>query len=336
MPHQLGVMKIALVGPPGSGKGSQCVRIKEQYPELCYINPHMMLRDEIHRQTPRGVAAQAKMLNGEVIASDTYMALLLERARSSACKAGYILDGMPTDVRQAETLVGNGEELDAVLFLAMTDDNVLRRTSGRWVHQRSGRIYHDHFARPKQPGVDDETGEKLVQRHDDTTVIARQRLDTYTRNRAALETYLRTTEGDVKARLAEQKKAAAAAKSQEQQQQKKKEQQAASPPPPPPATPPPAAADATTGSSSSNGSGAKASSPSTQATGATVDPAEPPVDELYIPYVFAKTAPYVAEVDANGTLDVVRKRVFTAIDAAIEAKKERARLNRWWRWIKFW
>uniref|UniRef100_A0A7S1L865 Adenylate kinase active site lid domain-containing protein n=2 Tax=Neobodo designis TaxID=312471 RepID=A0A7S1L865_NEODS len=296
-------IKLALLGPPGSGKGSQCVRIKERYPDLCYINPHMMVREEIHRGTPFGLEAQKKIFSGEVISHDTYNSLFLERARSAACAKGYILDGMPTEVKQAEALVKQGEEFDAVFFLDMSDETVMRRTSGRWVHQRSGRIYHDTFARPKAPGYDDETGERLTQRADDSPVVAQQRLDAYKKNAAALREYWSVSAGEHKRRLKEAaeaaKKAAAKAVSADD------------------ATPPASSSDAT------------------PAADASSTAAEPMVEgePSYKPEVFCKRLPRVATVDAEGGMETVRGRVFAALDEAIKEKHARVSRGGWW---KFW
>lgn len=301
MPTTAASIKMAILGPPGSGKGSQCVRIKERYPELCYINPTMMLRDEINRHTAVGSAAQRKMLDGEIIPPETYTDLFIAKAQSPACKAGYILDGMPTDVRQAQDMLAKGEQLDAVILLDISDEAVMRRTSGRWVHQRSGRIYHDHFARPKQPGYDDETGEKLIQRHDDSPMVAEQRLNAFRQNSESLVEYVRTSAADAK-KAAKAAAAAAAASA--------KNAAAAAPSPP------------------ADGEAAKQAQ---QAPEEAAPAEQDATDAPFKPTRFYKEAAWVKSVDANGGLDTVRQRVFAAMDEALAAKRDRDARKRWWR-----
>jgi adenylate kinase len=337
-------LKIALLGPPGSGKGSQCVRIKERYPDLCYINPQMMLRDEIHRQTPQGVAAQSKIVNGEIIDSSVYTQLMLDRARSQACKAGYILDGVPIDVKQAEAFVQQGEELDAVIFLDVDDETVIRRTSGRWVHQRSGRIYHDTFARPKAYGFDDETGEKLQQRADDTPVVAHARLDTFKANALALREFYCTSADMYAAARAEvnkaakkaAKEAAKAARNATQQLHQQLEH-----PPQGDAAAGPVTGDnntvtastatTTTTTKASPASGVASIAAEKEQAPAASPPAAAAEDSVqgYLVTRFQKRLPTIATVDANGGLETVRTRIFKAIDEAITAKKDRIAKAKW-------
>jgi adenylate kinase len=348
MPVVDSAMKVALLGPPGSGKGSQCVRIKERYPDLCYINPHMMLRDEINRQTPLGVASQSKLLGGETIPNETYTQLMMDRAKSAACKAGYILDGVPMDVKQAEAFVKRGEELDAVLFLNVDDETVLRRTSGRWIHPRSGRIYHETYARPKQPFIDDETGEKLVQRHDDTPAVARARLDLYRSNVTALREYFAVSAGDYNKRLMDAERAAKRAERDAKkaaEATKDKTIANAVPGADPAATPlaPIGQGDAAPVDSNAAVPVVAAAMPavpapvptatSTADNASNAAAAAAAVDPPYEPTVYPKQVPILMDVDGNGSLDTVRSRIFKAIDQAVHAKRERiAKLK----WFKLW
>ena len=172
-------MKIILLGPPGSGKGSHRVRVRERYPLLCYANANELLRNEVVAKTPFGVDAQMGLAAGRPVPDAAMLELVLRFLKAPACSLGFILEGLPRNAEQAEALSAAGHRVDALVELAVPDDAVVARTSGRLVHRASGRIYHDAFAPPLHVGKDDVTGETLTRRLDDTAAVARERLAAY-------------------------------------------------------------------------------------------------------------------------------------------------------------
>ncbi|KAJ8449598.1 hypothetical protein Cgig2_005620 [Carnegiea gigantea] len=159
--------RLILVGPPGSGKGTQSPLIKDEYC-LCHLATGDMLR-----------AA------GELVSDDLVVGIIDEALKKPSCQKGFILDGFPRTVVQAqkldEMLEKRGVKIDKVLNFAIDDAILEERITGRWIHPSSGRTYHTKFAPPKAPGIDDVTGEPLIQRKDDTAAVLKSRLEAFHR-----------------------------------------------------------------------------------------------------------------------------------------------------------
>jgi adenylate kinase len=171
-------MRIILLGSPGSGKGTQAQFITEKF-AIPQISTGDMLRAAVREGTPLGIEAKKVMDAGGLVSDDIILGLIKERIAQSDCKNGYLLDGFPRTIAQAEGLEKMGVELDYVIEIAVDDEEIIKRMSGRRVHMASGRSYHVVFNPPKVAGVDDITGEPLIQRDDDTEETVRKRLNVY-------------------------------------------------------------------------------------------------------------------------------------------------------------
>lgn len=171
-------MKIVLMGAPGCGKGTQSPEITERY-GVCHLSTGDMLRDAVEKQTPSGLLAKHKMETGGLVSDDIVFNIVKDSIKRPECRYGYILDGFPRTVHQAQMLEQAGEHIDSALELTAPDDVILERTSGRWIHKASGRSYHEVFRPPRVPGVDDVTGEPLYQRDDDKRELCEKRLGIY-------------------------------------------------------------------------------------------------------------------------------------------------------------
>lgn len=171
-------MKLILLGPPGAGKGTQAQFICERY-AIPQISTGDMLRNAIAAATPLGQRVQAIMRAGKLVDDATVVQLVKERIAEPDCGNGFLFDGFPRTVPQAEAVLEADIAIDHVLEIRVPDELILERLSGRRVHEASGRIYHVVYDPPKQPGVDDETGEPLVQRNDDQEDTVRDRLRIY-------------------------------------------------------------------------------------------------------------------------------------------------------------
>lgn len=171
-------MKLILLGPPGAGKGTQAQFICERY-AIPQISTGDMLRNAIAAATPLGQRVQAIMRAGKLVDDATVVQIVKERIAEPDCGNGFLFDGFPRTVPQAEAVLEAGIAIDHVLEIRVPDELILERLSGRRVHEASGRIYHVVYDPPKQPGVDDETGEPLVQRNDDQEDTVRDRLRIY-------------------------------------------------------------------------------------------------------------------------------------------------------------
>ncbi len=171
-------MKIILLGPPGAGKGTQANFIKNKY-GIPQISTGDMLRAAVKAGTPLGVEAKKVMDAGGLVSDDIIMGLIDERIAQEDCADGFLLDGFPRTLAQAEALRDRGVIIDAVVEIDVADDEIVRRMSGRRAHLASGRTYHIEFNPPKKEGVDDVTGEPLVQRDDDREDTVRKRLSVY-------------------------------------------------------------------------------------------------------------------------------------------------------------
>ncbi|MGH8662195.1 MAG: adenylate kinase [Burkholderiales bacterium] len=171
-------MRIILLGMPGAGKGTQARFLTERY-GIPQISTGDMLRGEIKDGTPLGVQARSYIDRGALVPDDVMIAVIKERVTEPDCASGFIFDGFPRTLPQAEALRRSGIEVDFVVNIDVSDAEILRRLSGRRVHPASGRTYHVVFNPPRVPGKDDVTGESLVQRRDDREETVRQRIATY-------------------------------------------------------------------------------------------------------------------------------------------------------------
>lgn len=171
-------MRIILLGGPGSGKGTQAQFITEKY-GIPQISTGDMLRAAVRAGTALGIAAKKVMDAGGLVSDDIILGLIKERIAQDDCVNGFLLDGFPRTIAQAEGLSVMGVELDNVLEIAVSDEEIIKRMSGRRVHLASGRTYHVIFNPPKIDGIDDLTGEPLIQRDDDKEETVRKRLEIY-------------------------------------------------------------------------------------------------------------------------------------------------------------
>ena len=171
-------MRIILLGGPGAGKGTQAAFITERY-NIPQISTGDMLRAHVKSGSELGVAAKKIMDEGGLVSDDIIMGMVKERIQEDDCANGYLFDGFPRTIPQADALKEGGVDVDAVVEINVDDDEIIRRMSGRRVHLASGRTYHVVFNPPKEEGKDDETGEPLIQREDDQEETVRQRLAVY-------------------------------------------------------------------------------------------------------------------------------------------------------------
>ncbi len=171
-------MRIILLGGPGAGKGTQANFIKEKY-NIPQISTGDMLRAHVKAGTDLGKAAKKIMDEGGLVSDDIIMGMVKERIKEDDCKNGYLFDGFPRTIPQAEAMKEAGIGIDAVVEIDVPDEEIIKRMSGRRVHPASGRTYHVVFNPPKEEGKDDVTGEPLVQRDDDQEDTVKERLKVY-------------------------------------------------------------------------------------------------------------------------------------------------------------
>ena len=171
-------MRLILLGAPGAGKGTQATFICQKY-GIPQISTGDMLRAAVKAGTPLGLQAKAVMDSGALVSDDIIIGLVKERITQPDCAKGFLFDGFPRTIPQAEALVTAGVELDAVVEIAVEDEEIVQRIAGRRVHEASGRVYHIVYNPPKVAGKDDVTGDDLVQRKDDTEETVRHRLSVY-------------------------------------------------------------------------------------------------------------------------------------------------------------
>jgi adenylate kinase len=172
------ISKVVLVGPPASGKGTQAVFLSRHL-NIPTISTGDLLRQEVAKNTSKGNLIQEKMNTGSLVEDKIIAELLLNRLQQEDCKNGYILDGFPRNLEQAKILANNQIDINTVVEIDVPDNVVIKRISGRRIHLASGRSYHIDYNPPKAAGVDDVTGEELVQRKDDTLEIITKRLESY-------------------------------------------------------------------------------------------------------------------------------------------------------------
>ncbi len=171
-------MKLILLGAPGAGKGTQANYIKEKY-GIPQISTGDMLRAAIKAGTPLGLAAKKVMDAGNLISDDIIINLVKERIKEADCAKGFLFDGFPRTIPQAQAMKDAGIKIDYVVEIDVADTEIVQRMSGRRVHPASGRTYHEVFNPPKVAGKDDITGEDLVQRPDDAEDTVLKRLTVY-------------------------------------------------------------------------------------------------------------------------------------------------------------
>jgi adenylate kinase len=171
-------MRLILLGPPGAGKGTQAARLREKF-AIPQISTGDMLRAAVKAGTPLGLAAKKVMDSGQLVSDDIIIGLVKERLKEPDCAKGYLFDGFPRTIPQAEALKAAGVALDYVLEIDVPDSEIIERMSGRRVHPASGRNYHVKFNPPKVEGRDDQTGEPLVLRDDDREQTVKKRLEVY-------------------------------------------------------------------------------------------------------------------------------------------------------------
>ncbi len=171
-------MRVILLGGPGAGKGTQANYIKEKY-NIPQISTGDMLRAHVKAGTDLGKAAKKIMDEGGLVSDDIIMGMVKERIKEDDCKNGYLFDGFPRTIPQAEAMKEAGIGIDAVVEIDVPDEEIIKRMSGRRVHLASGRTYHVTFNPPKEEGKDDVTGEPLIQRDDDKEETVKERLRVY-------------------------------------------------------------------------------------------------------------------------------------------------------------
>ena len=171
-------MRLILLGAPGAGKGTQANFIKEKY-NIPQISTGDMLRAAIKEGTELGMAAKKVMDAGGLVSDDIIIGLVKDRLKQPDCAKGYLFDGFPRTIPQADAMKDAGINVDYVLEIAVPDEQIIERMDGRRCHPASGRVYHVKFNPPKVEGKDDVTGEDLVQREDDKAETVKKRLDVY-------------------------------------------------------------------------------------------------------------------------------------------------------------
>jgi adenylate kinase len=184
-------MRLILLGAPGAGKGTQAAFICKRF-GIPQISTGDMLRAAVKAGTPLGLAAKKVMDSGSLVSDDIIIGLVKERIAMADCERGFLFDGFPRTIVQADAMKAAGVNLDYVLEIDVPDSAIVERMSGRRVHTASGRTYHLHFNPPKIAGVDDVTGEPLIQRVDDEEETVKKRLAVYAaQTRPLVEYYQR-------------------------------------------------------------------------------------------------------------------------------------------------
>ena len=184
-------MRVILLGGPGAGKGTQAAFITKRY-GIPQISTGDMLRAAIKQGTELGRAAKAIMDRGDLVSDDIIIGLVRDRIAQADCAKGFLFDGFPRTIPQAEAMKAQGVAIEHVVEVAVPDATIVERMSGRWSHTPSGRTYHTKFNPPKVAGRDDVTGEALTQRDDDKEETVRKRLDVYHRQTEPLVDYYET------------------------------------------------------------------------------------------------------------------------------------------------
>ena len=181
-------MRLILLGAPGAGKGTQAAFICKQF-GIPQISTGDMLRAAVKAGSPMGIAAKKVMDSGQLVSDDIIIGLVKERIKESDCTNGFLFDGFPRTIAQADAMKDAGVKLDVVLEIDVPFEAIIERMSGRRSHPASGRIYHVKFNPPKVDNIDDATGEPLVQRDDDKAETVQKRLDVYSAQTRPLVEY---------------------------------------------------------------------------------------------------------------------------------------------------
>ncbi len=184
-------MRLILLGGPGAGKGTQSTYITEKY-DIPQISTGDMLRAAISEGSDLGKQAKKVMDAGNLVSDDIIIGLVKQRILNPDCASGFLFDGFPRTIAQANALKESNIDIDAVIEISVDDDEIVRRMSGRRTHLSSGRTYHTTYKKPRNEGIDDHTGEPLVQREDDKEETVRNRLGVYHRQTAPLIDYYRS------------------------------------------------------------------------------------------------------------------------------------------------
>jgi adenylate kinase len=171
-------MRVILLGAPGAGKGTQAQFIMQHF-GIPQISTGDMLRAAVKAGTPLGQKAKSIMESGALMPDDLIIELVKDRIQQDDCANGFLFDGFPRTIPQAQALIDGGITIDHVIEIHVDDEEIVQRLSGRRVHEASGRTYHNIYQPPKQAGIDDVTGEPLVQRKDDQEETIRKRLEVY-------------------------------------------------------------------------------------------------------------------------------------------------------------
>lgn len=192
-------MRIILLGAPGAGKGTQAQFIKEKY-NIPQISTGDMLRAAVKAGTELGLQAKQKMDAGELVSDDIIIGIVKERVKETDCANGYLLDGFPRTIPQADAMRENNINVDYVVEIDVDHEEIVKRLSGRRVHPASGRVYHVTYNPPKVEGKDDVSGEPLIQRDDDKEDTIRRRLAVYVeQTKPLIEYYSDWAEKDAEA-----------------------------------------------------------------------------------------------------------------------------------------
>lgn len=171
-------MRIILLGPPGAGKGTQAQAIMDKY-IIPQISTGDMLRAAVKSGSELGLQLKEVMASGALVSDDLIIEIVKDRIAESDCENGFLFDGFPRTIPQAEALIEAGVAIDHVLEIVVPDTEIIQRMSGRRMHEASGRVYHTIYNPPKEENKDDVTGEPLVQREDDQEETVKKRLDVY-------------------------------------------------------------------------------------------------------------------------------------------------------------
>jgi adenylate kinase len=188
-------MRLILLGAPGAGKGTQAQFITDKY-GIPQISTGDMLRAAVKAETELGLQAKVVMDAGGLVSDDIIIGLVKERIAEPDCAGGFLFDGFPRTIPQAQAMVEAGVDIDHVVEIAVDDEEIVARLSGRRVHPGSGRVYHIIHNPPQQEGLDDETGEALVQRDDDQEETVRKRLEVYHSQTSPLIDFYENMAGD--------------------------------------------------------------------------------------------------------------------------------------------
>lgn len=184
-------MRLMLLGGPGAGKGTQALRLTKHF-NIPQISTGDMLRAAILAGSELGLSAKKIMDSGQLVSDDIIIGLVKERLQQDDCRNGFLLDGFPRTIPQAQALKDAGIPIDYVIEIAVDDDVIVERISGRRIHPASGRVYHIHSHPPKNKDKDDETNEPLILRDDDREEIVRKRLEVYHEQTEPLVDYYQT------------------------------------------------------------------------------------------------------------------------------------------------